>query len=27
VQAMKYYPAEDYHQQYNEKRGRTSCHL
>lgn len=27
VPAAKYYPAEDYHQQYNEKRGRTSCHL
>lgn len=27
VPLVKYYPAEDYHQQYNEKRGRTSCHL
>ncbi len=27
VPTVKYYAAEDYHQQYNEKRGRTSCHL
>jgi peptide-methionine (S)-S-oxide reductase len=25
--AAEFYPAEDYHQQYLEKRGRTSCHL
>ncbi|MCE9605840.1 MAG: peptide-methionine (S)-S-oxide reductase MsrA [Planctomycetia bacterium] len=27
VPFVKYYPAEGYHQQYNEKRGKTSCHL
>jgi peptide-methionine (S)-S-oxide reductase len=27
VEAPKYYAAEDYHQQYNEKRGLKSCHL
>jgi peptide-methionine (S)-S-oxide reductase len=25
--ATEFYPAEDYHQQYLEKRGRSSCHL